>query len=133
MPLWAYRWGCFSGLTSCLGWGAQGMATRQDCPVLPHTYCEGDQAPEIQFTLEKTDLTGETVEVFLERNHDTKIDLTVVPIDLTIGRFKITWGATDLLEGNGQLVTVTKTDGSGRRICLGHFRINVAPNPDPTP
>lgn len=112
--------------------------TLADCPTPYPPWLAGKTLPEIAFTIPLKpgeDLTGATVEMFLERPSGT-LTKNAVLVENVVGKhikFKITWAATDLVAGTGQLATFVLTTAASATELIARFLIDVLPNPDPAP
>lgn len=89
-------------------------------PTHPYVWTEGDRRPALQGALTSggvaVDITGYTIAAKLKRPSTASpvvLTLTVVITNAVGGLFEIQWGATDLLEGRGQLLEIEFNDGSG--------------------
>ena len=112
--------------------------TLADCPTPYPPWLEAARLPEIVFTIPLEpgeSLAGATVEMFLERPNDTleKTAIEVVNVTGKHAQYRITWTATDLVEGPQQLATFRVTTSGGLPEALARFFIDVLANPDPTP
>lgn len=104
-----------------------GAITRE---TFPHIFTAGDRLPEIIGTLTGTDITGYTVEFDLERPDGTVVEKStattgVVITDAVNGGFKITWEASDLVAGIGQIAQVRFIDTAARPLTSQDFLIDV--------
>jgi hypothetical protein len=93
---------------------------------LPHLFTAGDRLPELLFMDDDgTNLTGYTITLHLERPNDTVLIKPVVPIDITQGRFKVTWEAGDLIAGLGQVAEIQFVTPGGLPETSEKFLIDV--------
>jgi len=102
---------------------------RKSLKKIANTFTAGDQFPEIYGDY-SGDLTGYVVEFSLRRDKTTTINKSsagagVTIIDAALGTFKITWDASDLVDGNGQRCQIRFIDGGGRAVTTQDFLIDV--------
>lgn len=91
---------------------------------LPHVYTEGDELPELNFTLDDTDLSGYTIQLLIQRDDETVTELDATAVDLTAGRFFFRFRDTDLLPCE-VIATLVTQDTASRWATLARFRIKV--------
>lgn len=96
----------------------------------PHVFTEGDRLPEIVGVLDGVDLSPYTIEFTLLRPDGSVVEKSsatsgVVITDPPNGQFKVTWEATDLVEGSRQLAQIRFIDGSGLPFTTQDFYIGV--------
>lgn len=118
--------------------------TLDECPNPYPPWIAGAKLPEIFLTIPLEageDLTGATIQMFLTRDttdpdNPDVLEKTLVELSNTASQqlsTKVSWVATDLIEGAGQDAVFVLITTLGDRELIGRFTIDVIANPDPTP
>lgn len=98
------------------------------CPIFPHRYTEGDQNPPLIFVFkqETINLSSKTITVVLERPNDV-LEKTLTVMDEQ--RALLSWDATDLQAGIGQIATLFIENSSNQKTTMTKFVIDVDKRP----
>jgi hypothetical protein len=93
-------------------------------PKIDYLWTEGDTKPKIGFTLPSNrQVADETVTLTLRKTDGTVVTIAATDLGGSNGQFD--WGASDLIEGSGQMAQIKAVDAGGLIQTTETFLIDV--------